>query len=95
MYNTLKVFKKLPGIMALFTWEQVLKLHPKDARHTFSLTDNGIKESKDGGASWSQPFAPPKGFVITAQTWFAYDAKHDVLYLMKTDSDLYKLARGK
>ena len=69
--------------------------HPKDAKHTFALTDNGIKESKDGGATWSQPFAPPKGFVITKQTWLAYDVKNDALYLMKSGSELYKLARGK
>ncbi len=77
------------------TWEQVSKLRIEDSQHKFVLTGSGIKESRDGGATWSQPISPPKGFKITAQTWFAYDAKHDFLYLMKTGSDLYKLARGK
>ena len=77
------------------TWEQVCKHRTEDSKHKFVLTDSGIKESRDGGATWSKPFPPPRGFVITAKTWFAYDAKHDVLYLMKTGSDLYKLARGK
>ena len=77
------------------TWEQVCKLRSKDSKHKFALTDSGIKESRDGGATWSQPFPPPKGFVITPLTWCAYDAKHDNLYVMKAGSDLYKLARGK
>ncbi len=77
------------------TWEQVCELRTEDSQHKFVLTDSGIKESRDGGATWSQPIPAPKGFEITEQTWLAYDAKHDVLYLMKTGSDLYKLARGK
>jgi hypothetical protein len=77
------------------TWEQVCKLRNEDSRHKFVLTDGGIKESKDGGATWLQPIPLPKGFVVTKQTWLEYDAKHDSLYLMKADSDLYKLARGK
>ena len=52
-------------------------------------------ESKDGGATWSQPIPLPKGFVVTKQTWLEYDAKQDNLYVMNADSDLYKLARGK
>lgn len=75
-------------------WEQVCKLRTEDFTHKFVLTDSGIKESKDGGATWSQPIPAPKGFGITEQTWLAYDAKHDSLYLMKAGSDLYKLARG-
>ncbi len=77
------------------TWEQVCKLRTEDSQHKFALTGGGIKESRDGGATWSQPILAPKGFVITEQTWLAYDAKHDSLYLMKAGSDLYKLARGK
>lgn len=77
------------------TWEQVRKLHAEDSKHKFVLTDSGIMESRDGGATWSQPILTPKDFEITEQTWVAYDAKHDSLYLMKAGSDLYKLARGK
>ncbi len=78
------------------TWEKVCALHKsKDAKHRFDLTDGGIKESTDGGATWSKPIAPPKDFVISKETWVEYDAKHDVLYLVKNGSDLYKLARGK
>ena len=77
------------------TWEEVCALKTEDAKHLFKLTDSGIKESRDGGASWSEPIPPPRDFVITAETWFEYDAKHDMLYLMKAGSDLYKLARGK
>lgn len=76
------------------TWEQVCALKTKDSNHLFVLTDSGIKESTDGGATWSKPIATPKQFVITPQTWVEYDAKHDVLYVMKPGSDLYKLARG-
>jgi hypothetical protein len=77
------------------TWDQVSALKTTDLKHLFVLTDSGIKESTDGGASWSQPIPPPRGFVITPQTWFEFDARHDVLYLMKPGSDLYKLQRGK
>jgi hypothetical protein len=77
------------------TWKQVRALQTKNAKHRFALTDSGIKESTDGGKTWSKPIPPPKGFVITSKTWVEYDAKHDVLYLMKPGSDLYKLARGK
>ena len=77
------------------TWKQVCDQNTKDAKHLFDLTANGIKESRDGGATWSKPIAPPKDFVITPQTWFGYDAKHNALYLMKAGSDLYKLPRGK
>ena len=77
------------------TWEQVCNLRTTDPKHLFVPTDGGIKESTDGGATWSKPIAPPKDFAVTPETWFEYDARHDVLYLMKTGSDLYKLPRGK
>jgi hypothetical protein len=76
------------------TWEQVCTLRTSDAKHRFVLAEGGIKETRDGGATWSQPISPPQGFVITAKTWVAYDARHDNLYLMKAGSELYKLARG-
>jgi hypothetical protein len=77
------------------TWGQVSALRTTDLKHLFVLTESGIKESPDGGATWSKPIPPPRDFVITGETWFEYDAAHDVLYLMKAGSDLYKLPRGK
>jgi hypothetical protein len=77
------------------TWKQVCALKIKDLKHLFVLSDRGIRESTDGGKTWSKPIPPPKGFVITSKTWFQYDAKNDILYLMKAGSDLYKLARRK
>ena len=66
----------------------------KDARHVFELTRVGIVESTDGGATWSKPIALPKKLKGTeGQTWIEYDPKNDILYLMKTGGDLYKLAR--
>lgn len=76
------------------TWEQVSRLRRDDLQHKFILTGKGIKESTDGGETWSSPIQSPKGFVITEKTWLEYDAKHDTVYLMKPGSDLYKLARG-
>jgi len=79
------------------TWKEVLARADKtsDAKHTFILTDTGIKESRDGGATWLKPISFPDGFARTSQTWVQYDATNDVLYLMKPGSDLYKLARRK
>jgi hypothetical protein len=78
------------------TWKEVCdhaEKKSKDSKHVFALTKRGIKESTDGGATWSAPIAPPKDFVINSQTWVGYDATNDVLYLMKAGSDLYKLSR--
>ena len=79
------------------TWKEVLAHAQKasDSRHLFVLSDKGIKESTDGGATWLEPIALPRDFVITSQTWVGYDATNDVLYLMQKGSDLYKLARRK
>jgi hypothetical protein len=77
------------------TWEQVCGLKSRDAKHRFELTKSGIIETTDGGATWSKPIPLPRGFETSAQTWVEYDAKHDLLYLMKNGGDLYKLARGK
>ena len=79
------------------TWNQVCATAKKnsDSKHLFVLTDTCIKESTDGGATYLKSIPLPKKFVTTAQTWVEYDAVHDVLYLMKAGSDLYKLARGK
>ncbi len=66
----------------------------KDANQMFVLSGAGIVESNDGGATWSAPIPPPKGLKGTAGlTWLAYDAKNDLLYLMKMGSDLYRLDR--
>jgi hypothetical protein len=68
----------------------------KDAKHLFVLTKVGVVESTDGGASWSKPLAPPKAMKgIGGLSWLEYDPKHDVLYLMKMGSDLYRLTRRK
>jgi hypothetical protein len=68
----------------------------KDARHAFKLTKAGIVESTDGGATWPRPLALPKGLKgNTGQAWIEYDPKSDILYVMKTGSDLYRLTRRK
>jgi hypothetical protein len=68
----------------------------KGARHVFKLTSGGIVESSDGGATWSKPIALPKELKgARGQTWIEYDPKNDILYVMKTGSDLYKLDRRK
>jgi photosystem II stability/assembly factor-like uncharacterized protein len=85
------------------TWKKVCDL--KDGRfgpifgkdgQLFVLTGAGIVASSDSGASWGPPIAPPPGFKgISTLTWMEYDPVHDVLYLMKMTSELYRLERGK
>jgi photosystem II stability/assembly factor-like uncharacterized protein len=66
----------------------------KDGKHLFVLTNAGIVESRDGGASWSKPVALPKELKrVEALSWMDYDPIHDVLYAMKMRSQLYKLSR--
>ena len=79
------------------TWQEVRDHAQKvgDPKHRFAVTDRGVKESTDGGKTWSKPISLPKDFVVTSQTWVEYDATNGVIYLMKKGSDLYKLARGK
>ncbi len=68
----------------------------KDAKHMFVLTNTGIVESTDGGATWSKPIPQPKELKeINTLTWIEYDPKSELLYIMKMGSDLYKLTRGK
>src|SRR5262249_31790952 len=67
----------------------------KDGKHLFVLTKAGVVESTDGGASWSRPLPPPKEMKgLAGLSWLEYDPAHDVLYLMKMGSDLYRLPRG-
>jgi photosystem II stability/assembly factor-like uncharacterized protein len=68
----------------------------KDAKQMFVLTNTGISESTDGGATWAKPIAlPPALKGAHPLTWMEYDPKNDVLYVMKMDTDLFKLERGK
>jgi len=74
------------------------RIRGKDAKHLFELRRAGIVESTDGGLTWSRPIALPKELKDgTDSTWIEYDPKNDILYIMKTGSDLYKLklTRGK
>jgi photosystem II stability/assembly factor-like uncharacterized protein len=67
----------------------------KDSRQLFVLTRDGIVESTDGGATWGRPIALPTGLKgVSPLTWLEYDPRHDVLYVMKMGSDLYRLSRG-
>jgi photosystem II stability/assembly factor-like uncharacterized protein len=86
------------------TWTKVCDLKDgrvgpvfgKDAKHLFVLTGAGIVESTDGGASWSKALAIPKDLKsVSPLTWMEYDPVHDMLYMMKMRSELYKLDRGK
>jgi hypothetical protein len=68
----------------------------KNARHLLKLTRAGIVESSDGGTTWSKPIALPKKLEGgEGRTWIDYDPKNDILYVMKTGGNLYKLARRK
>ena len=64
----------------------------KDAKHLFVLTAAGVTESSDGGASWAKPVELPKDLKgVGPLTWLEYDAQHDLLYVMKMGSELFKL----
>jgi photosystem II stability/assembly factor-like uncharacterized protein len=66
----------------------------KDAKHMFVLTGAGVVESTDGGASWSKAVPVPKEMKgVSALSWLAYDPVHDIVYVMKMTSELYKLDR--
>jgi hypothetical protein len=68
----------------------------KDTRHLLVLTGTGIVESTDGGATWPARTALPKELKgVSALTWLEYDPAHDVIYVMKMGSELFKLERGK
>jgi hypothetical protein len=68
----------------------------KDARHLLVLTGSAVVESTDGGASWPLKTDLPKDLkAVSPLTWLEYDPNHDVLYVMKMGSELFKLERGK
>jgi hypothetical protein len=68
----------------------------KNARHVLILTKDGIAESTNGGTTWSKPIALPQRLKDTeGETWIEYDPKNDILYVMKSGGDLYKLTRRK
>jgi photosystem II stability/assembly factor-like uncharacterized protein len=84
------------------TWRKIADLKDgrfgpifgKDAQHLFVLTGAGIVETTDGGATWAKSIALPKGFGgVSTLSWMEYDPVHDVLYVMKMGSDLYRLKR--
>jgi photosystem II stability/assembly factor-like uncharacterized protein len=83
-------------------WEKVCELKDartgpvfgKNSKQLFVLTGAGIRESADGGATWSQPIAVPEGLKgVNYLTWIDYDPVGSVLYVTKMGSDLYKLPR--
>jgi hypothetical protein len=66
----------------------------KDGKHLLVLTNAGIVESRDGGASWSKPIPLPQELKsVGPLSWMEYDPLHDVLFAMKMGSSLYKLER--
>jgi len=68
----------------------------KDAKHLLVLTGTEIVESTDGGATWPVKITLPKDLKgVSALTWMEYDPSHDVVYVMKMGSELFKLERGK
>ena len=85
------------------TWKKLSEV--KDARfgpifgngsQMFVLAGSGILESSDSGVTWAAPIAAPKEMKgLTSQAWIEYDPIHDVLYIMKSGSDLYQWNRGK
>jgi photosystem II stability/assembly factor-like uncharacterized protein len=66
----------------------------KDDKHFFVLTKAGIIESTDAGLTWSKPIALPKDLKgVAPLTWFDYDPKGDVLYLMKMGTELFRMGK--
>ena len=67
-----------------------------NGRQMFVLTGSGILESSDAGATWSEPIAAPKEMKgLNLAAWIEYDPVHDILYILKSTSDLYQWTRGK
>jgi hypothetical protein len=65
-------------------------------RQMFVLTGAGILESGDAGATWAAPIAAPKEMKgLNLAAWIEYDPVHDVLYIVKSTTDLYQWTRRK
>src|SRR5262249_20111013 len=63
-------------------------------KHLFVLTGAGILETTDAGATWSKAIPLPREMKgVSPLTWLAYDPVHDVVYVMKMTSELYKWER--
>ncbi len=84
------------------TWEKIAEaegglsgpIFGKSSRHYFLLTQKGILETTDAGASFSEPIPAPEALGnLAGLTWLEYDPTRDTLYLMKMTSDLYRLKR--
>jgi hypothetical protein len=66
----------------------------KDSQHQLILTTTGIRESKDGGASWESTIPLPTGMKGAGTlSWVDYDPQNDIVYVMKMTSELYQLRR--
>ena len=66
----------------------------RDAKQMFLVTNAGVIESTDAGATWSAPLAVPKEMKgVSQMTWLDYDPKNDVLYTVKMSSDLFAFER--
>jgi hypothetical protein len=85
------------------TWEKCCDLKDgrygpnfgKDAKRLLVLTGTEIVESTDGGTTWPTKIALPKDLKgVSALTWIEYDSSHDLVYVMKIGSELFKLERG-
>ena len=51
-------------------------------------------ERKPGTKTWGKAIALPKSFGgVSALSWIEYDPVHDVLYVMKMGSELYRRER--
>ncbi len=87
-----KTFKKLSAVKD----GQYGPIFGNTAQQLFILTRSGIVESTDGGSTWSKPIALPKQLKgWSPLTWMDFNPKHDVLYVMKMTSDLYRMKRDK
>jgi photosystem II stability/assembly factor-like uncharacterized protein len=82
------------------TWEQVAAvkngqfgpIFGKDEKQMFVLTPQGVVKTTDGGRTWSTPIPPPKEMKgLGLLSWIGYDAKNNILYLMKMGTDLYRM----
>lgn len=64
-------------------------------KQLFVLTNDGVVQSTDSGATWSEPIPLPGEVKGHGLTWLDYDPHGGHLYLMRMGSDLYRLTLGK